>query len=814
MTNTNHTPRLPLAAILTTLAALMTLATTSIAYANTPPIKLIPTSTIDNSFFNPEDVAVNNDPTSPTYGNIYVADRGNGRVQELTAAGAFVSMFGGQVNQTRTEAINAKGGTPTQAEIEEENICTAASKDTCQAGMRGQAPGQFDRDNLYIAFDSPSGDVYTVERDSGETASGEDLFGGRVQEFTGEGRFVLEAGQEVNANTKGDTCTREEMEKEGVQCAGPALHPAEFFGAGVAEPGVLVNSASVAVGGPEDLVYVGEEHRVQELEADGKYKREIPLAAISSAGGSLVSALAVNESGDVYLDYGEGQSTVREFDSAGQQVAAFPLSARSPDAQYLLISSLSVNSSGRLAVGELENVKPGPGATSESRFFGSLLESGTGRLITEFSVPEVDFAGVTGSAFGPSGELYAAKAGEVLVYQPVPVAELTTGMPACTPGVEDGSDATFACALAGEANPQGVAGTEVFFELGRTSAFGEATAKQPVANAGPVSAGVQGLVPDDTYYDRLAGEDENARAPERLTGETVPFTTPSVAPKIIGAPSVSFLTSFSAVFFGELNPENTNTTYRFQYGTCENLDACPGGLSTSKLESAAYGQTTAILEARDLKPGTVYRYRLLASNEHLVAGKLEGGTATGTMGTFTTGSAPVPQASSGPASAVGTTSATITGSVSPDGQPAVYTFEAGLYEGAATQYGVVFSATVGAATTAVPETVGLSGLQPGATYAYRIKIKSGYGTAYGETLTFTTQGLPGVLSAPITPTLLAVPAIPFPNSAPATNGTRKKTSRARSLSAALNACKKKAPGKRAACERRARKQHAKSKGGA
>jgi hypothetical protein len=780
------TPRLPLATVLVALAALATLASASIAYASTPPVKLIPTATIDNGFQYPEDVAVNNDPKSPTYGNIYVADRANGRVQELTASGVFVSMFGRQVNQTRTEAINAKGGTPTQAESEEENICTAASKDTCQAGTRGQEPGQFDYQGLHIAIDPSSGDVYTVEQNIGENSSGELVAGGRLQEFTAEGQFVLEAGQEVNAKTKGNICTREEMEKEGVQCTGPTLHlhPSGYIGAGVAEPGAFAvanETGFVAVGGPEDLVYVGEEHRVQELETDGKYKREISLTAISSAPQTAVRALAVNEAGDVYLDYTEGatsvvdKNTVLEFDPAGQQIAGFPLTGRSPDVSFFALTSLSVDPSGRLAVSEQESGGSQRLNDLYTRYFGSFLEGGSGRLITEFS--EQGAYGVTGSAFGPNGELYAAKtqADEVLLYRPVPVAELTTGAPVCLPGVENGSDATFACTLAGEANPEGVAGTEVFFEHGRTSAFGEVTAKQPVGSTGPVSAGVQGLVPDETYYDRLAGEDENAKAPERLTGETVSFTTPSVAPRILGAPSVSFLTSFSAVFSGGLNPENTNTAYEFQYGACENLDACPGVLRTRTLESAAYGQMTAIIDAGGLEPATVYHYRLLAGNEHLVAGKPEGGAAVGATGVFTTGPVPVPRASSGPAGAVGTTSATITGSVNPDGQPAVYSFEAGLYEGAATQYGVVFSASVGASTTAVPEEVGLSGLQPGATYAYRIKIASGYGTAYGETLTFTTQGLPAVLSAPITPALLAVPSIVFPAAAKGSTTTKKTT---------------------------------------
>jgi NHL repeat len=802
MTSTHHTSHLPMATILAAIAALLMLATASIAHANTPPVKLIPTITVDNGFQYPESVAVNNDPTSPTYGNIYVADRGNHRIQELTATGVFVSMFGGQVNQTRTKAIDAKGGTPTQAEIEEENICTAASKDICQAGARGEAPGQFG-ETVHIAIDPSTGDIYTVEEDTGGNGSDKLVLGGRVQEFTAEGHFVLEAGQEVNLHTKGSTCTHEEMEKDGVQCTGPALHSPGFLGAGVAEPGALARPASVAVGGPEDLVYVGEEHRAQEFEADGKYKREIPLTAISPGEGSQVTALAVNETGDVYLDYRsgsaniEGENTLREFDPAGQQIAGFPLSARSPNALFLVIEALSVSSSGRLAVSEVENVQTGPQASDfELRSFGSLLEGGTGRLITEFSEPGGIAAGVASSAFGPGGEMYAAKLqeGDVLIYRPVPVAELTTGATVCSPGVEDGSDVTFACTLAGEANPEGVAGTEAFFELGRTSALGEVTAKQPVASIGPVSAGVQGLVPDETYYDRLAGEDENSKAPESsLRGETVSFATPSVAPKVPGAPSVSFLTSFSAVFSGELNPENTNTAYEFQYGVCENLDACSGVLSTRTLESAAYGQTTAILEARDLKPATVYHYRLLASNQHLVAGNPEGGVATGTVGIFITGPAPVLQAAGGPASAVGTTSATIAGSVNPDGQPAVYTFEAGLYEGAATQYGVVLSAAVGAATTALPESVGLSGLQPGATYAYRIKIASGYGTAYGETLTFTTRGLPSVLSTPVAPPLLGIPAIAFPNPAAAKHATPKHATR-----------KKRS---------RTRKRHAKRKGG-
>ena len=140
------------------------------------------------------------DPTSPTYGNVYVADRGNHRMQELTASGVFVSMFGGQVNQTKTEAVNAKGGTPTQAETEEENICTAASKDTCQVGTQGQTPGQFEESFLHIAIDPSSGDLYAVEENIGENGSGETGYGGRVQAV--HGRRPLRAGGRPGSQRK------------------------------------------------------------------------------------------------------------------------------------------------------------------------------------------------------------------------------------------------------------------------------------------------------------------------------------------------------------------------------------------------------------------------------------------------------------------------------------------------------------------------------------------------------------------------------------------------------------------------------------
>jgi hypothetical protein len=105
--------------------------------------------------------------------------------------------------------------------------------------------------------------------------------------------------------------------------------------------------------------------------------------------------------------------------------------------------------------------------------------------------------------------------------------------------------------------------------------------------------------------------------------------------------------------------------------------------------------------------------------------------------------------------------------VNPDGLPAGYAFELGVYEGVGTQYGVVFSGSAGSGSVPIEETLPLSGLQPGVTYAYRISVLSGYipgesHTLQGAPVTFTTAGVPAVLQIPPPLAQLPIPNIAFP----------------------------------------------------
>ncbi|MGH2904921.1 MAG: hypothetical protein ACRDK7_15265 [Solirubrobacteraceae bacterium] len=245
----------------------------------------------------------------------------------------------------------------------------------------------------------------------------------------------------------------------------------------------------------------------------------------------------------------------------------------------------------------------------------------------------------------------------------------------------------------------------------------------------------------------------------------------------------------------------------FQYAACATLTNCPGVLDTAVEESSVYGAIAAIQEIGGLAPQTTYSYRLVADNAHEENGARQGGETVGAEQHFTTGALPEPVAVTGAPSGVGSTSAMIAGTVNPDGQPSTYVFELGVYSGAGTRYGVVFSGPAGESTTPVLETLPLSGLQPGTTYAYRLLVKSGDGQSVGSPVVFTTEGLPTVLTVPVPPAMLAVPAIAFPAQS-TTHATVKALTRKQKLTAALRACaRKRAKKTRAMCDTRAHKRY-------
>jgi hypothetical protein len=659
-------------------------------------------------------------------------------VQVFTATGTFVEMFGKEVNK-------GKPG----------NVCKAGEE--CQGGLEGAEAGQFSTP-FGIASDPSSGDFYVDESFEGAQ---------RIQAFTAEGQFLFEIGREVNtAAVQKNVCKQAEI----ASCVAPK--PSE----GSSEEGVFHFTPEpniLAAGGPKDMLFVGDENQVQEFDATTGAPAKQPIS-LTSIGTGQVYALALDQtSGDIYLVYPQLTSgTIHELSEAGSELASFTIKPHS-QGQEVFLPSVALDPSGHLAVMESENRSPR----------GSLYEPATGKRITGFAT----HATFGAMAFDDKGDLYIFQrphfsAAEVFAYTPNPIAELnlpTPPEPKCNEGVETGTLVPIVCTLSGEVNPEGVTGTEAFFEYGRTPTLSSKTPIEPITATGPVGASVS-LRPNETYYYKLAGFDANVKPPEEaFSTDTEAFSTQLVGPRIAATETLAVGVT-SAQLFGELNPENAHTEYFFEYGQGEalsnctglrNATSCPGVLATAITGSSVYGKIGAKAEVSGLQPGATYEYRLFAENENREGPGRPAGVERfqeiGPEETFTTFPTPQPSAQTGGSSALTATSATISGTVSPNGQPSGYTFELGVYNGAATQYTLVTSGSAGSGTEPVPETLALMGLQPGTTYAYRIVVTSGSienatHSLEGGVATFTTEGSPAALIAPAALTILSTPPISFP----------------------------------------------------
>jgi NHL repeat len=365
----------------------------------------------------------------PQNGNLYVADTANDRLQELTGAGAFVSAFGWDVNETEDRLASASQS--------QRDICTAASADACTDGGTGVAAGQLAGPES-VAVDPRSGDLYVLEIATGDF---------RVEKYTATGRFVWRIGGQVNGTTKANLCTAQELQRLGVSCQAGVESPP-----GATESGAFKFPQSegdlLAAGGPEDLLYVGDEHRVQEFDADGHWRGEILLASLSAQPESDVMALALDGDGDLYLVYRsfvlqEGErvayaNVIHEFDPHGEQLAEFPVNARQPGANAE-IDGLALAPSGLLAVIGDEDT-----ASSFTRL-GLLYSARTGRPEGGFTPPSDN----DGIAFDSDEDLYVAATDdqEVVAYIPGPPTELLATLRGCEVGAARETLAALDCAL-------------------------------------------------------------------------------------------------------------------------------------------------------------------------------------------------------------------------------------------------------------------------------------------------------------------------------------------------------------------------------
>ncbi len=213
----------------------------------------------DNLEF-PSGVTVDDNPSSTSYGDVYVVDWSRARVEKFRpeeqldgkVVMRFVLMFGGHVNK-------ANGG----------NVCVAG-EECASEGTKGTADGEFEywpsNRHSFIAV-GPAGRVYV-----GDEA--------RVQVFEPSGVW------------------RENVSLSGLSSKG--------------RPTAL----AVNAGGD---VYVADEGvpGVHEFEPDGTE------SAVFDPGSTSVSALAVDPSGDLFIGDSSGDFHVLEYGSTGNEVESF-----------------------------------------------------------------------------------------------------------------------------------------------------------------------------------------------------------------------------------------------------------------------------------------------------------------------------------------------------------------------------------------------------------------------------------------------------------------------------------------------------------
>jgi hypothetical protein len=284
---------------------------------------------------------------------------------------------------------------------------------------------------------------------------------------------------------------------------------------------------------------------------------------------------------------------------------------------------------------------------------------------------------------------------------------------------------TASATLNGTVNPSSRA-TSWHFEYGTSTSYGTSTAAKdagsgtsPVAVAAPIT----GLTGGRTYHFRLVATSDAGTS--RGSDQTfVAAGAPSVTTK-----AASSVKDTSATLNGSVNANGQATTAYFDYGTTTNY-----GFKTAAKNIGSGGNSTNVaIAATGLTPGAVYHVRAVASN---AAGTNLGGDLTFT----TTGPAVV---HSSPATGVGSNTATLTGSVDPNGHSTQWYFQYGR----TTNYGAVTPARSASSggVRSVSETIG--GLTAGTTYHFRLVGTSSAGSSYSADAFFTTTGAAITLAA-------------------------------------------------------------------
>jgi hypothetical protein len=283
--------------------------------------------------------------------------------------------------------------------------------------------------------------------------------------------------------------------------------------------------------------------------------------------------------------------------------------------------------------------------------------------------------------------------------------------------------------------------TNEAFEAATTVGEGTVPPSIEGQEVGPADIG-GGLTPATTYYFRLAAKNATGES----KGPIGQFTTLSAEAPAVESESTSAATDTSATLEASVNPFFQATTCSFSYVDDASFIASGYNNSTQvACEPEALGSggspVAASAAIAGLTTGTTYHYRVSATNAT--------GTTQGPDQTFTTLSKPF--VVTGAPQFVGRRTATLAGTLKPDGAATTYRFlyidqagyEAAAAESAANPYAKGGTTPEAPAGSGFAEQstgpVFLSELRPGVTYHYALFASNALGTSMGADRTFTTS---------------------------------------------------------------------------